>query len=43
MSDTVWWIIGAVVLAVVWFWFHQRRLAAGARLMQDAIRNRKVL
>ena len=40
MSDTVWWIIGAVVLAVVWFWFHQRRLAAGARLMQDAIRNR---
>ena len=27
------------VIAAVWFWHHQRRLAVRARMMQDAIRN----
>jgi len=42
MSDTRWLLIllALVVLAVLWFWRHQRMLAERAHLMQEAIRNR---
>ena len=38
---TAWLILGVVVvLAVLWFWRHQRMLSERARLMQEAIHNR---
>jgi signal transduction histidine kinase len=42
MSDIAWILIclAMVVLAIVWFWRHQRMLAERAHLMQEAIRNR---
>ncbi len=42
MSDTSWIVlcVTVVVLALLWFWYHQRMLAQRARLMEEAIRNR---
>ena len=42
MSDTSWRVlcVTVVVLALLWFWYHQRMLAQRARLMEEAIRNR---
>lgn len=42
MSNTTWIILclAVVVLALLWFWRHQRMLAERAHLMQEAIRNR---
>ena len=42
MSNLAWILIclAMVVLAIVWFWRHQRMLAERAHLMQEAIRNR---
>lgn len=39
MSLTDWIILALIVLLVLWFWHHQRKLAKRARLMQEAIHN----
>ena len=40
--STVWIVIAslALVVLVLWFWHHQRKLEKRARMMQEAIRNR---
>ena len=42
MSNTSWIVLccAMVLLALLWFWRHQRMLAQRARLMEEAIRNR---
>ena len=42
MSNTSWIVLclTVVVLALVWFWRHQRMLAQRAHMMEEAMRNR---